>query len=322
MTLCRAAACLVLACAFFTASAPGADARPLVIASVGDSVASGEGNPAGRGSSRHAWLSEQCHRSRVAGPALAVAGLRARRDVGVDFLAVACSGASIPHGLLGTHRGIEPGDRLAPQLEEVEAFARGRRIDALLMSVGANDIGFGRIVRLCAARLADRLRSCRRGAAGEAFRRGRAALPARLAALAARLGRMGMDPGRVFVSEYFDPTGGGDGRYCRRILGATVAAGDLRWARSEVLATLNAALRTAARRYGWRYVGGVAAQFRTHGYCAGERWIMRLHESVLLQGDVFGALHLNAAGQRCYGEALLNDLLVRLLAEPARRLRC
>jgi lysophospholipase L1-like esterase len=142
----------------------------LLIVAIGDSYASGEGNPErprGEGDVPAAWADAPgdpvteaahaaAHRSTVAWPALAALALeRADTGTSVTFVSVAASSARVEAGLLGPQSGVSP----TGQLDQVAALTGRRRIDLLLVSIGGNDIGFARIVRglVDADRLADPL---------------------------------------------------------------------------------------------------------------------------------------------------------------------
>jgi hypothetical protein len=122
------------------------------------------------------WEDKRCHRSATAGPAQAALQLEGS-DVhsSVTFLSFACSGANVevhaydgtfpwdPYavtdkdkgsGILDGYSGPEPpgGDvhnHLDPQLKQVKDNVGQRRIDALVMSGGGNDIGFGGAATVC-----------------------------------------------------------------------------------------------------------------------------------------------------------------------------
>jgi hypothetical protein len=130
--------------------------RDHLIVGMGDSLGSGEGNPdisAPDLFTEETWQSRRCHRSAKSGQALAAKQLE---DIdtksSVTFVHVACSGASIAKGLIGGYKGIEPpfgAADLLSQVDQVRAVIGDRRIDAILLNVGANDIGFGDIVLNC-----------------------------------------------------------------------------------------------------------------------------------------------------------------------------
>src|SRR5690606_2195710 len=92
----------------------------------------------------------QCHRSALAGGPQAARLIEdADPHSVVTFLHLACSGANTPRGLTGSYGGMEAGPTLRPQIPEIARFAGGREIDAVVMSVGANGLEFGRVVKSC-----------------------------------------------------------------------------------------------------------------------------------------------------------------------------
>ena len=96
----------------------------------------------------------QCHQSKYSGQALAALSLeRADPRTSVTFVHLACSGATIAKGLLGSYSGAEPlreGMSAKPsQLNEAADLSAGREIDALVTSIGGNDIGFASSVEAC-----------------------------------------------------------------------------------------------------------------------------------------------------------------------------
>jgi hypothetical protein len=60
--------------------------------------------------------------------------------------------------------------------------------------------------------------------------------------------------------------------------------------------------------HGWQLVAGIAARFRRHGYCSVDSWLVRLHDTFLIQGDKFGVLHPNAAGHGAYAAAIADAI--------------
>ena len=157
--------------------------RDHLVVSLGDSMASGEGVPdtpgeytlRGRPSEdrrdarapvRRAsptghvrgaeWKDRRCHRSARAGHALAALALE-RRDPrsSVTYVSLACSGAKIANLIDKEYAGIQPppgAGKLPAQLEALRDLVGGggRRVDALLMAIGVNDLGFADIVKSCA----------------------------------------------------------------------------------------------------------------------------------------------------------------------------
>ncbi len=183
------------------------EVRDFLIAGLGDSIASGEGNPdrpvalsdegfcfrsyltsaeyyrpgragytgdktctAGSTGGLSAWqkVSAQwsnpaCHRSLYSYQFRTALALAVRYEhIAVTFLPLACSGATIDSGLLGSQRGREcifTGNSIncqgtvsaqVTQLAEDLATARKRQpqrqVDLVLLTIGANDIGFSGLV--------------------------------------------------------------------------------------------------------------------------------------------------------------------------------
>ena len=178
--------------------------RDIFIAGLGDSIASGEGNPdraialsdqgfcfrsflgsasaqyfrpsragfkGGRACEapdtlanwqRHGalWFNAACHRSLYSYQTRTALGLAIRYPhIAVTYLPLACTGASIPNGLLGSQRGSEcpPGkgcqtsvNAQVAELREALTAARrrqpDRKLDLVLLSIGANDIYFSGLV--------------------------------------------------------------------------------------------------------------------------------------------------------------------------------
>jgi hypothetical protein len=307
----------------------------LLIVSIGDSVAAGEAVPDVPHPFRAIWQSVRCHRSARSAHALAAKRIEAEDGrSSVTFVHLACSGATIPVGLLGPYGGIEPPrdePPLEPQVAALERVAAVRPVDAVLLSVGANDAHFGDAVRFCARPARDcfeeplpvELGGDGSASLAEAVRESLRGLPVSYRRLAAAISPRGerspVPPSRVYAVEYFDPTRDEDGETCRRIL-ASITAPELARARSEVLAPLNATLAAAADEHGWRLVGGVADRFRDHGYCAGDQaWVTDLRRSAeglggTLKGRFLGTLHPNRAGHEATAEPIAAELRRDLLA--------
>jgi hypothetical protein len=181
--------------------------RDILIAGLGDSIASGEGNPdrpvalsdegfcfrsyldgteyyrpgrAGYAGDKTCsaggsggllawqrvaaqWSNAACHRSLYSYQARAALALAVKLEhIAVTFLPLACSGATIDSGLLGSQRGREcvvgrngmncQGSVNAQVAELSEALAAAKRrqpqrqLDLVFLTVGANDIGFSGLV--------------------------------------------------------------------------------------------------------------------------------------------------------------------------------
>ena len=319
--------------------------KDLLIVSLGDSYASGEGNPEYPRASGQAlgdWVDDRCHRSSVAGPAQAARQIE-REDpkTSVTFLSFACSGGTINRvmagdvdawdpwkpgdpaklvgsGILGPYRGVQPPDpndftsRVPSQVDQLKAAlavgtlpANGRRqVDALLLSAGGNDAGFGLVATACLSSdycIDDYYTSPDTNKYLFETRVGHdlAAMPGRYDALAAALtpASLGVDVRRTYITEYPDPgterrADSGQVEECEEILedvmwglgmeieGRQWIRGgyasdwqtrttELGYSRKTFLPRLNAAITEASARHGWVKVEGISAGMAGHGYCVG-----------------------------------------------------
>ena len=129
----------------------------------------------------------------------------------MTFVHVACSGATVASGLLGPQEVGAQDDRGTAQVAQVGTLVGGRTIDALVVSIGGNDIHFANIIKSCM------LGHCGTGYGDRAFGQRMALLsekqwPALYACLVRRgscaEGVLGLyvSPESVFVAEYPDPT--------------------------------------------------------------------------------------------------------------------
>lgn len=356
----------------------------ILIVSVGDSMSSGEGNPevarkagdesavwaddgdGGRLSSEVDQFHHVSHRSTTAWPArLALAVEAADPRTSVTFVHVAASGSTIHRGLLHSYNGVEPFtdlwmpsalDQVASMLgcrdrpsEPYRADQCDRKIDALTLSIGVNDLGFSDIITLLVEAepptwvwaLVEHLTSLPVTAlaafldnelitrAVELAQRNLAKLPAAYDELAAAI-RARLDVYQTYIIEYPDPTGdldAGEPVWCDEIVGDVVTGFEIDLLEEHILIgamflPLNQAAAEAAARHGWRYIGGIADVFgfEGHGYCAppGRRWFRTAQESYDMQGlrsgsrrDTKGTLHPNGAGHRFMAQAALHELILQ-----------
>jgi hypothetical protein len=283
-----------------------------LIVALGDSVASGEGNPEGPG---HDWLDPPCHRSAAAGFEQAARQLgEVDRRRSITFVSLACSGARIDKGLLEGYVGIAPvraDAEYPPQVDRLRTIAASRAkgadgepgVDAILLSVGANDLRFADIAKRCAW-----LDDCQ-PEVKEALEPRLAALEGSYDELGEKLGEAAPDT-PVLISEYFDPTHGEGGRFCRGPV--ATSRDETKWAYRQLLQPLNREVAAAADRNGWQRVGGIAADFRLHGYCAAKKpWVRTLPKAASL-GDPEGTLHPNEDGHRAIAKRVARPLAALL----------
>lgn len=304
--------------------------KDVLIVAIGDSYASGEGNPVVASSTAPQWAyspspamnaeNANAHRSTISGPAEFADQLQqANPHEAVTFVSVADSGASIPAGVLGPMASIaNPAVKLPAQINELRQIVGTQHIDVLTVSLGANTVGISRLVEQV---VSDTLTGSptRRAIVSRVDAR-LARLPAQFARLAAAI--RPLDPTRVLITPYPDITRNGRGRV-GTVLGPNgltlVNRVDARLVSQQFIAPLDRRIAVAARRHGWTLVPGITADFRTHGYPSSSPWIRTLPQSLAMQGNPDGTFHPNAAGQQDIAGRLLDAYLgIGSLPRPRR----
>jgi lysophospholipase L1-like esterase len=127
----------------------------ILVVALGDSYASGEGNPRNveawlrqAGTFTPYWDDDACHRSTRAAPAQAALTLeKSSPATSVTLVFLACSGATVDRGILGAQVGAR---QSASQIEQATAILGGRAADLVLLSIGGNDVGFTSLLATCA----------------------------------------------------------------------------------------------------------------------------------------------------------------------------
>jgi lysophospholipase L1-like esterase len=318
--------------------------RNYVLVSMGDSYASGEGNPrnidaylqqAGLFTSfTPYWDDTSCARSTHSAPARAALALeKSSPHSSVTLIDVSCSGATIGSGILGPQSRA---GQSASQVEQARAIADGHRIDAITLSVGGNDIGFGAILQACATKAncptqpstTPPLKGYPTIQAGA--QANLATLPGKYASVNAALASLA--PGApVFPTMYPDITRAADGSPCTYL---TMGPSDFAWARATLLVpdpqspysyattsgttvpmalpagTLNSQIAATHGALGWSDVAGTWGASGNssvgHGVCAGDQaWTFGL---ISLGPLAAAAFHPNPKGLDVMGKAIATAL--------------
>jgi hypothetical protein len=256
--------------------------RDLLVVSLGDSYASGEGNPS------NGWADETCHRSRNGWPAQAARNVIENYQTTVTFLSYACSGATI-HNLYDQYQDAEPPQVLAARWDIGSPSGTStRRVDALLLSGGVNDLGFHDILLSCAVTAGF---NCTRDLSAQL-----SYLPARYNALAKAITAnlkvshtyIADYPARIFTNENdaYETCGVFD----------LMSNGDAQWIANQGTA-LDSKIAAAAATNHWEVIHTTDA-FRHHGYCAdgAADWFRSWSGSQAVQGDHDGTAHPLYAG--------------------------
>ena len=228
---------------------------------LGDSTAAGLGGPP----IGHPTANDTaCERSSIA-----FATVLARvNEWTVDNLA--CSGATIPEGIIGAQS--EGGRTLPPQLGVAK---RAPNAQAVIVSIGANDLQWNTLIRLCAA--AD---SCDNRAVTAYFQRRLATFTRDYLGLLSQLGALPGNP-TVVINQYYVPFAASQD--CLASMGLTT---DKVESLLQDLQALNDVLANGAQTFGYQTV---QPDFTGHELCTDQSYV---------QGPTDPApLHPNARGQ-------------------------
>ncbi len=327
--------------------------QDFLVISVGDSLASGEGNPP----YVHAL---GCDDSRMAYGSQAAAKLEAAdARSSVTFLQLACSGAKIDKsiaalpaalkalGSTGVFSGKgsatmvrleqEGTNSISNQLVRAGELADGRHIDALTISIGINNLDFGSIVALCVVRVRCQDPPEKIKVLGQEISAGSdlsQTVPADLSDLRSLLSdlhgviseifpRSQLSPSDVYVVGYPDPLHDEAGTLCPVFIGNSDTnafqnahgEGEVTWAQNSFLSPLERATQYFAS--GWNYISTQEA-FLTHGYCSKDNWFNTISD-LLKNTNPSGILHPNNAGQSAIASLLEEPLLQRLLPNGKAR---
>lgn len=272
------------------------------------------------------WLEPRAYRSLRSGAAHAARMLEdLDNGLMVTFLPFGRTDSSIDNGLIGGRLKIDGwiGDR--GQVSEVAATVGKRRIDALLINIGVNDIGvtsnlkglmLGDSEYIMALGDGDSTDAKAREDIKAEAKKSVDNLPIRLNVLEDSLRVLNVH--RTYLIEY--PTGvfcdinGQPANACGIFTSnfdMDITKADAR-AIQEIVSWINTALKNSAAargQKGWVYVGGVDAAFKGHGYCVGEQtYYVQAEESMGLQGDLEGTIHPNPKGALAIGKRVYESV--------------
>ncbi|WP_421540597.1 hypothetical protein [Myxococcus fulvus] len=245
-----------------------------------------------------------------------------------DGFATASDGPPRGSGILGPYVGVEapsyqhgawnPEHYMPSQVARLEALVGTRPIDALVLSAGGNDVGFGDILRFCVVHT-----DCHQGNDGQELRSKvdvlKAALPVSYDLFQSSLKQRGFDVRSTYLMEYPDFARGNSGQICPSILeetnlyaglGADVSYGELAYLDGYVRLPLMNMMQEASERHGWNYVSGISDAFAGvgtgvgHGLCASpsNRWVNNGYDASSTQGpdgseaETTGTAHPNETG--------------------------
>lgn len=305
----------------------------VLVVALGDSFASGEGNPG----TFQRWVDAQCHRSEDAWPERLARSLE-NDSTSVTFLSLACSGAGVEHLTDLAYSGIAPDGQapLAPQVLKLRSMlgdplrSSTPGVDLLLASVGINALNVGGTLVDCAADLLPGGIECQRDYA-RAFDKLAGLYDELSLSLSANVKLLGdfhliQMPSRIMTDandEYpkkifglrcsLSPTCTTSATFCGAFAGMRVQ--DKQWI-TKMVDRMNEVLADAAKRHGW-ILTPTKDLFRHHGYCSlpGTTWFRSLAESVAMQHNEAGTAHPNASGHTATYRAVARQVRLDLTPE-------
>ena len=286
--------------------------RNYLIVGMGDSYGSGEGNPhspaqydwagfATRGAiwadspdGQEALYHRMAHRSSKAGAAMAALDLENNSDKSsVTFVFLNHTGATINQGVLNGQPSGEPS--AAPgtspaQISRLSQIVGSRPIDTMIMSIGGNDMGFAQVLRDLVTNenlgflneYEQNITDILEGALAKVETLDQVGYPALAAALQPFTIR------NTILTEYPDISRDSNGNYGDGLIGdvqppLAIDRHEITRAMTEVMPHLVETMVRACRKFGWTYGGGLAEQYRTHGY--GD-WLRTATDSTIMQGPL------------------------------------
>jgi hypothetical protein len=280
------------------------------------------------------WLEPRAYRSLRSGAAHAARLLEDRdRGTVVTFLPFGRTGSEVRDGLLGPRkvdgRSIDAWIGDIGQVQEVARTVGTRQIDALVISIGVNDIGVASTLETLVSGdnplLGDGDDTANRRAVESRALQRLAALPSRFQELERALDALNVR--QVYLVEYptalFDRSNRTDGPGCGIFtsgfdMDLTRADAELVRFLAEQLNDVLAAETEKPGRDNWFFVTGIADQFRGHGYCVDKgRFFIQAEESLALQGDTEGTIHPNPDGVRVIAAAIRKAVQKHTVDVPA-----
>lgn len=296
-----------------------------LIAGIGDSNGSGEGNSP--------FYYPRCNRS-VASYQVQTALEVEKKDPhsSVTFIHTSCSGASTDHLVSSTYAGTRGGrPPLEPQIRQVQRLlaqrgaAPRREVDVVLMSIGVNDLGFGPTLKFCiekglkttldpacelrpvkaiphadGKRTGEYVETPGQSTLAEKLEGLQNALPGRYGGIQAALPKLGVRRDRVFLAQYPDFAYGDDGQTCGIEFTSAVhfLPSTWRWL-SAASVRLNENVRAVAAADGrsWVVPAYDFGAFLRRGYCS-KNSLFRSVGGALGAIDLGGPFHPTAEGHR------------------------
>jgi lysophospholipase L1-like esterase len=198
---------------------------------------------------------------------------------GWNVLNLACSGATVPTGVLGSQS--TGGQVLPPQISVLE---QADHASVIVVSIGANDLQWTATAAICVLATA-----CDDQASTAYFQSNLADFTRNFYDLLRDLAALPQHP-RVLINAYFDPFG--SNLKCLSAAGFTPAKTKVL---SSRLANLNTVLTRGAQTFGFT---PVHTNFKGHELCTGQPYVQGLHAAAPLHPTAAGELAIALTDQQ------------------------
>ncbi len=326
------------------------EVKDIWVAILGDSYASGEGasfydvkSPV---SHEAKWLYDKqatlrpsgmrCNASPVAWGAKAAEYFATKTPhYGVKVSNFACSGSKLTR--VGNIQKTFNGQTYvqAHALKKAIRENGGVKPDFILFTAGGNDVHFADIIAECLTF------GCAKDSEGgndeKIFRKARQGLrdlAGRYEKFNGFLTGMGIDPSRIVMPSYFDPTQGADGQVeiCRMedfftdpatscprdkmpmkglevVVPFSMTTDSYKRAITEVGNPLKARQKIAAQKHGWFFVKRAIDVYKRHGNCSWDAYTNTICAALKRTGDFNGAFHPNKEGHAAAGLVIGQDMV-------------
>ncbi len=256
---------------------------------MGDSTAAGAGLP---------WVRDASHTDQMCGRSADSYAEDLARSNGWQVMNLACNSATISQGLLGPEgRGGE----LVPA--QIDAAQRATKAQAVIVSVGADDLDWAAMLRLCAV-----AKTCNDKATTAYFQQQLATFSKDYFQLLTRLANLPSHP-QVIINRYYNPF---DLQLsCLSKVGLTPVK--LRTLNSR-LVTLNAVLAKGAAEFGFT---SVKPDFAGHQLCTAQPYVQGLGDLAPFHPTADGQLAIALADQAALSPAIMPSSAAVQTPSPA-----
>ena len=270
------------------------------------------------------WIDPQFHRSSRSGITNGVKkfeGFRKGKHIRTTYLNYSRTGASISDGILfPQHNYKNKPSQIDDAISNIDDGTK--KADAILISTGANDVGWSETLINLATRVGDN-----RDPSGkthlelalENLDKKLVDLYDKFIQLDKKLRSELLDSsGKIFITEYpidiFTALDSKNQLILKADCGFFEILGMNSISKSEVNqlfqmgVKLNNKLKEFAEKLNWIYIGDIQSSFSGHGYCSSDTFWVGAEESCLNQDNFMGMLHPNSSGHEIIGDAVAKSL--------------